>query len=84
MLGCRYCIGQRFVPLRLVKLAFVTFFVSHWACCAFVFIGMAAEARGEESWYTNYRDMMQGYGAEDVNRYLASFYFIIMTLTTVG
>ena len=73
--------------LLLASLALRLGFVVHISACGWVFVARQSQLRGENSWLTN---DFNGYEAVDTEGphadsiYIASFYYVLTTMTSVG
>eukprot|EP00753_Platysulcus_tardus_P013660 PLAT3821.3.p1 GENE.PLAT3821.3~~PLAT3821.3.p1 ORF type:complete len:1960 (+),score=909.62 PLAT3821.3:67-5946(+) len=65
--------------LRLLKLGFQVFFITHLISCAWVFVAADSEASGPSWWLAASLDR-----SNRIDMYVASFYWSFTTMTTVG
>ena len=71
--------------LRLFKLAMLSLCFSHITCCLWFFVGVIGMENDTLSWITDPETKYGGLEDEDSStQYLASFYFTISTLASVG
>lgn len=51
---------------------------AHLCACVWYLIGMEGKNKGEDTWLMNYSEL------SNTKKYITSFYWAVMTLTTVG